>query len=58
MYEIDKVRAAAAVASGLAERGHGNQQFLRDIREGRRDGGPFMVGALIWAQVQVMAPAK
>lgn len=56
MYEIDKV--GAAVADRLEARGHGNQQFLREIREGRRDGGPFMVGALIWAQVQVMAPAE
>ena len=56
MDHIETVRAA--VADGLEARGHGNQQFLREIREGRRDDGPFMIGALIWARVQAMAPAE
>lgn len=56
MDQIESVRAA--VADGLEARGHGNQQFLREIREGYRDDGPFMVGALIWAQVQAMTPAE
>lgn len=56
---LDNIEAVrAAVADGLEARGHGNQQFLREIREGRRDDGPFMIGALIWARVQAMAPAE
>lgn len=56
MYSIENVRAA--VADGLDERGIGAPQFRDDIREGRRDDTPFMIGALIWAQVQAMAPAE
>lgn len=37
------------VASELEVRGIGDRPFHEEIREGRRDDGPFMVGALAWA---------
>ena len=54
MTHIEQVRAA--VADGLQARGVGNADFIADIREGRRDGTPFMVGAIILAE-RVAAPA-
>lgn len=40
----------AAVADALAARGHGNREFIRQVRAGEQDDGPFMVGALAgWA---------
>jgi hypothetical protein len=56
MDTIENVRAA--VADALERRGHGNLQFIREIREGRRDDGPFMIGALAWAKVASLAPAE
>lgn len=53
---IEQVRAA--VADGLEARDIGGAAWRQDIREGRRDDTPFMVGALIWAQVQALAPAE
>lgn len=47
MEPIDAIREA--VAEALEARGHDNRQFLREIREGQRDDGPFMLGALAWA---------
>ncbi len=46
MERIDDIREA--VANALEARGHNNRQFLREIREGHRDDGPFMLGALAW----------
>jgi len=54
--QIEAVRAA--VADELEARGIGEPAWRKDIREGRRDDGPFMIGALIWARVQAMAPAE
>lgn len=56
MQDIDNVRAA--VADALEARGHGNGQFIREIREGLRDEGPFMIGALAWAKVASLTPAE
>jgi hypothetical protein len=56
VIEIKRVRAA--VADDLDARGVGAPQFRDDIREGRRDDTPFMIGALIWAQVQAMVAAE
>lgn len=56
MDNIESVRAA--VADGLEARDIGMPAWRQDIREGRRDDTPFMVGALIWAQVQAMTPAE
>lgn len=53
---IEQIRAA--VADGLEARDIGMPVFRQDIREGRRDDTPFMIGALIWAQVQALAPAE
>jgi hypothetical protein len=40
-----------AVADALRDVGHGNELFVRDVREGRQDDGPFMVGALAAARL-------
>lgn len=34
------------VAAALEETGHGNTDFIRSVREGRQNDGPFMRGAL------------
>ena len=46
MDRIEDIRDA--VAAALEQRGLGNTQFLGEIREGKRDDGPFMTGALAW----------
>ncbi|AMK26643.1 hypothetical protein K426_29545 (plasmid) [Sphingobium sp. TKS] len=46
MDHIDHIREA--VAQALEKRGFDNRAFLREIREGRRDDGPYMLGALAW----------
>ncbi|MFT3967085.1 MAG: hypothetical protein QM690_14490 [Sphingobium sp.] len=48
MEQIDRIRSA--VADALEQQGHGNGQFLEEIRKGLRDDGPFMQGALAWAK--------
>lgn len=53
---IETIRAA--VADGLEARGIGMPTFREEIREGRRDDTPFMIGAIIWARVQAMALAE
>jgi hypothetical protein len=40
-----------AVAKTLEARGLDNRQFLNEIREGKRDDGPFMIGALACAKL-------
>lgn len=45
---IEQVRAA--VADALEARGHGNREFIRQVREGAQDDGPYMIGAIAeWA---------
>ena len=56
MDTIENVRAA--VADALETRGHGNLEFIREIREGSRDDGPFMIGALAWAKVASQTPTN
>ena len=34
------------VATALEVIGHGNPEFIRQIRAGEQDDGPFMVGAI------------
>lgn len=48
MPRLEEVRAA--VADELEARGLANRDFLREIRDGQRDEGPFMIGALAWAE--------
>jgi len=48
MEHIEQVRAV--VADALKARDIGQPAFWNDIRDGRRDDTPFMVGALIWAE--------
>jgi len=45
---IDAIRDA--VAQELQSRGIGDRAFYEEIREGRRDDSPFMIGALAWAE--------
>lgn len=52
MQRIDDIRAA--VARALETRGLDNRKFLEEIREGQRDDGPYMIGALACAQLQRM----
>ncbi|TCU51831.1 hypothetical protein EDF58_1184 [Novosphingobium sp. PhB57] len=44
METIKQIRDA--VASELESRGLDNRKFLREIRAGKRDDGPYMIGAL------------
>jgi len=48
MLKLEEVRDA--VASELEARGIGDPPFYEQIREGRRDDGPFMIGALALAK--------
>lgn len=48
MQQIELIRVA--VADELERRGHGNREFVRQIRDGEQDDGPFMQGALAWAR--------
>ena len=48
MLKLEEVRDA--VATELEARGIGDRSFYEEIREGRRDDGPFMVGALALAK--------
>lgn len=41
---IEQVREA--VAATLEARKHGNREFIRQVREGAQDDGPFMIGAI------------
>ena len=41
--DIDDVRNV--VAKALEKTGHGDEEFIRSIREGGQDDGPFMRGA-------------
>jgi hypothetical protein len=40
-----------AVARALEQRGLENKEFLRQVREGEQDNGPYMVGALACARL-------
>lgn len=46
MYKIDITDVRNTVADELAAVGHGNDLFIRSVREGGQDDGPFMRGAL------------
>ena len=56
MTKIEDVRVA--VAEALEKRDIGQPPFWNDIREGRRDDTPFMIGALIWAEHIALAAAQ
>ena len=49
MERIDDIRDA--VAKALEARGFDNRKFLGEIRNGQRDDGPYMIGALACAQL-------
>jgi hypothetical protein len=49
MDRIKEIRGA--VASELERRGLDNRKFLRQIRAGERDEGPYMIGALACAKL-------
>jgi len=48
MLKLEEVRDT--VAAELEARGIGDPPFYEQIREGRRDDGPFMIGALAVAK--------
>jgi hypothetical protein len=52
MLKLEEVRET--VATELEARGIGDRPFYEQIREGRRDDGPFMIGALAVAQLQAL----
>jgi hypothetical protein len=40
-----------SVVADHVEMTHGNVEFIRQIRDGNQDDGPFMIGALaVWAK--------
>jgi len=49
MEQINELRDA--VASALEARGFDNREFLRQIRAGEQDDGPYMLGALAVARI-------
>lgn len=49
MDRIKEIRSA--VASELERRGLDNRKFLRQLRAGERDEGPYMIGALACAKL-------
>lgn len=55
MERIEDIRTA--VANELEARGLSNRAFIGEIREGKRDDGPFMTGALAWdRQLRASSP--
>jgi hypothetical protein len=39
------------IVADRVEMTHGNEEFIRQIRSGEQDDGPFMVGAVaVWAK--------
>lgn len=53
--KIEDIRSA--VADALEARGLNNRTFLREIRNGERDDGPYMIGALACAARRDARPA-
>lgn len=56
MEQIKEIRDA--VATALETRGLDNREFLRQIRSGEQDDGPYMTGALACAAVLTKQPAR
>lgn len=48
-HGIDRT-GARGVADALDARGFSNKAFVAELREGKRDDSPYMVGALAWAE--------
>jgi hypothetical protein len=49
MEKLKEIRGA--VAAELEKRGLDNRKFLRQIRTGQQDEGPYMIGALACAKL-------
>ena len=56
MEQIKEIRHA--VAKALETRGLDNREFLRQIRSGEQDDGPYMTGALACATVLTKRSAR
>ena len=57
---MDDVKLRNVVADAVAQT-HGNDEFIRQIREGEQDDGPFVVGAKAtrdWFLAQLMPVAE
>ena len=57
MVEDRIERLRAAVAAHLEAREIGDPAFYEEIREGKRDVGPFMVGAMAWEESLALSGA-
>ena len=55
MDQIKEIRRA--VAKALETRGLDHREFLRQIRSGEQDDGPYMTGALACAALLTKQPA-
>jgi hypothetical protein len=53
--KIEDIRGA--VADTLEARGLANRTFLREIRNGKRDESPYMIGAMACAAAKSPQPA-
>lgn len=53
--KLDDIRAA--VVAHLEERGIGDRAFHQEIRDGKRDNSPFMIGAIAWERKVAQAMA-
>lgn len=56
MTNIEQAREA--VAAELEARGFSNREFIAEVREGRRDDGPYMIGALAAARINALAQSR
>jgi len=56
MERIKEIRDA--VANSLERRGLDNREFLRQIRSGEQDDGPYMTGAFACAAVLTDQPLR
>ncbi|MBO9725145.1 MAG: hypothetical protein J7530_12270 [Novosphingobium sp.] len=56
MEQISEIRDA--VAAALERRGLDNREFLRQIRSGEQDDGPYMTGALACAEMMAKPAAR
>lgn len=56
MEQITEIRDA--VAKALERRGLDNREFLRQIRSGEQDDGPYMTGALACAEMLANPAAR
>ena len=57
MTALDLSRVRQAVADELEACGLGNRTFIEEVRAGKRDDSPYMVGAIAWARAAMRMKA-